>query len=314
MMLNLCKFRNHERFSYIVVTPENFVIMDEIRETGTPVYIEWKNARRILQWADIMNLHCSGYNHNLYMMVKSLGKPFVMTLHSTVEMPSLPEITICTALHNYNIQRDKRNFVAICNGVDLSRFFPRPKTHRDEVIITRVCRTPKCAPYFWQAINKVLDRYPQTKLWIVGNDEGFGKSTERIKFFGIRRDIPDILAESDIFAYAPYPNYGSKDLVVMEALAMGVPCVVSDSIAICESVENGKTGFIVPYGNVDAFADKVSLLVEDAELRANMGQAGIHTAQERFDMKRITQSYEELYEKVLGLSHFFVETRVSKFN
>jgi glycosyltransferase involved in cell wall biosynthesis len=300
MVLMLCKFRNQAEFDYIVAAPEEGVIADEIRKTGTPVYTGRASYHAVMRWADLVNLHWNGYYPQWHKLVQSSGKPYVTTLHWAFQMPELPAISICTSLHTYEIQKDKSRFVAIPNGVDLSRFVPRPKRQREEVNITRVCRPPKCALYFWPAMEKVLDRYPQTRLWIVGNENNVGRPREeRVLFFGIRRDVPEILAETDIFAYTPYPNTGSKDLVVMEASAMGVPCVVSDVGAVRESVEQGQNGFLTPFGDMDAFAQKVGMLVEDASLRAQMSQNAIRMAQERFDMRRITGRYEVVYQTAL---------------
>jgi glycosyltransferase involved in cell wall biosynthesis len=152
-------------------------------------------------------------------------------------------------------------------------------------------------------MRRVLNRYPQTRLWIAGNEDGIGRSTERVRFLGIRRDIPDILAETDIFAYTPYPTVGSSDLVVMEASAMGVPCVVSDANAVNESVEHEQNGFLTPFGDIEAFVQKIGMLVEDVSLRSRMGQTGIRIAQERFDISRVARSYEAVYLQVLDAYH-----------
>lgn len=298
MVLNLCKFRNSAAFEYIVAAPEGGVMIDEIRKTGTPVHVGLPSYNPVMRWADILNLHWAGYEPQWHSLVQSSRKPYVTTLHWSAQMPELSAITICTSDYAYQVQKDKTRFVSIPNGIDLTRFFPRPKQQREEVIITRICRPPKCALYFWTAMREVLARYPQTRLWIVGNREN-GESTERVHFFGIRRDIPEILTETDIFAYTPYPESGTKDLVVMEASAMGVPCVVSDVNAIRESIKQGQNGFLTPFGDVEAFTQKIGLLVEDAELRARMSQNAIHIAQEQFDMRRVTQRYEDVYEAVL---------------
>ena len=303
MVLSLCKFRDRTKFECVVAAPEEGVMADEIRETGTPVYTGQSSYYIAMRWADFINLHWPGFNSDWYSLVQSSGKPYVTTLHWAIQVPELPVITICTALHTYQIQKYKSRFVAIPNGVDLSRFTPRPKRQREEVNITRICRSIKCALYFWPAMRKVLRRYPQTRLWIVGNKDSIGRSTERVRFFGIRRDIPDILAETDIFAYTPYPNAGSSDLVVMEASAMGVPCVVSNVNAVREAVEQGKNGFLTPFGDIDAFAQKVSMLVENANLRTRMSQAAIRISQERFDMRRVARSYEAVYLLVLDAYH-----------
>jgi len=294
-----CKFRNRAEFDYVVIALREGTMTSEIRQTGTPVYTEEAYYRAAIRWSDIVNLHWGYYDPYWHALVQSSGKPYVTTLHGTSEMPKLPAITICTSVHVYLRQKDKRRFVVVPNGTDLSRFSPRPKQQREEVIITRVCRPSRCALYFWTAMEKVLERYPQTRLWIVGNKSNVGRSSERVRFFGIRRDVPEILAETDIFAYTPYPGIGSSDLVVMEASAMGVPCVVSDVNTVRESVEQGQNGFLTPFGDADAFAQKVGMLVEDASLRAQMSQTAIRIARERFDMRCITRRYEAIYRVVL---------------
>jgi glycosyltransferase involved in cell wall biosynthesis len=302
MVLNLCKFRNRTGFDCAVAMPGEGLMADEIRKTGVRVYTGWPSYHAAMNWADIVNLHWLDHRSDLHSLVESSRKPYVTTLHWASEMPDLPALTICTARYTYQIQRSKHRFVVIPNGVDLSQFYPRPRQHRKEVIITRVCRPVKCALYFWTAMREVLDRYSQARLWIVGNEDGFVGTTDIARFFGIRRDIPEILAETDIFAYTPYPDTGSNDLVVMEASAMGVPCVVSDVNAVRESVENGKNGFLTPYGDKDAFAHKVEMLVENASLRKQMGQIAIRIAQERFDMHRVARCYEDIYRSVLNFS------------
>jgi len=299
MVLDLCKFRDKTKFEYIVAAPKDGVIADEIRDTGVPVYIGDENYIKAMELADMANLHWTDYDSQWIDFMQYFGKPYITTLHWASVLPELPIITICTSRHTYEIQKYKRRFVAIPNGVDLTRFSPRHRQPEEEVIITRICRMPKCALYFWSAIYKILKLYPQTKLWIVGNQPGYGESSERVRFLGIRRDIPEILTETDIFAYTPYPDVGSKDLVVMEASAMGVPCVVSDVFAVRESVEDGKNGFLVPYGDENAFIQKVGMLIEDKNLRISMGQVGINMARELFNVQFVAQRYETIYQAVL---------------
>ena len=303
MVTNLCKFSDRTEFECVVAAPEEGMMTEKIRKTGTPVYTGPSCYYKAMRWADLMNLHWIGLHPYWHALVQSSGKPYVTTLHSVSLLPELPAITICTALHTYQIQKYKSRCIAIPNGIDLSRFTPLPKQQSEEVNITRVCRSDKCALYFWPAMRKVLNRYPQTRLWIVGSKGDFGRSTERVRFLGIRHDVPDILAETDIFAYTPYPNTGSNDLVTMEALAMGVPCVVSDVNAVRESVEQEQNGFLTTFGDIDAFAQKVGMLVEDVSLRERMGQTAIRIARERFDMRRVARRYEAVYRMVLEAYH-----------
>jgi glycosyltransferase involved in cell wall biosynthesis len=299
IVLCYSKFRNQEEFDYMVGTTKEGVIADEIRSTGTPVYTGEGSFDTVMGWADIVNLHWVNYHQMMHEHMLSYGKPYVITLHWQSRLPKLPALTICTAKHVYDIQDYKDRFVIISNGVDISRFHPRPREKRSKVIITRVGRSSKCATYFWKSMNKILNKYPNTELWIVGNDDGRRRYSDRIHLLGIRRDVPEILAETDIFVYTPYPHVGTKDLVIMEALAMGVPCVVSNVKTARESVEHGKSGFLVPYGDVDALTQAVEKLVVDTELRLSMGHNAAEIAKEQFDMSRINRRYEAVYKTVM---------------
>jgi glycosyltransferase involved in cell wall biosynthesis len=250
--------------------------------------------------ADLVNLHWWQYEPAILAHAEAAAKPYVITLHDCVSLPKLPCVTICTSHFAYELQHYKSQCIVILNGVDLSRFGPPRERKREEVILTRVCRPLKCAFYFWAAMTRVLDRYTQTRLWIVGTDEASGSDTDRVRFFGLRRDIPEILAETDIFVYTPHPESGSHDLVVMEASAAGVPCVVTDVQAVRPSVEAGVNGFLIPFGAQEEFVEKVGLLVEDAALRARMSRAAVQLARERFDIREVARRYEHVYRAVLN--------------
>jgi glycosyltransferase involved in cell wall biosynthesis len=299
MVLELCRHRDRSCFESVVAAPTEGVIANEIRETGTPVYTGPASVRAAAHHADLINLHWLGYDPALLAQVQAEGKPYVTALQVAVVLPWIPALTICSSEHAFQIQEHPNRCVVIPNGVDVSRFSPQRKPRREEIILTRVCRPPKCAIYFWEAMKQVLDRFPQTRLWIVGNPDSCRTDSNRINFLGVRRDIPQILAETDIFVYTPYPGAGSLDLVPMEASAAGVPCVLSDVSAVRPLVDQGKNGFLTPYGDVDAFVDKVSLLIQDADLRARMSRMAIQIARERFDIRAVVRRYEVVYRIVL---------------
>lgn len=298
-VLQLCRLRNRAEFECTVAAPKEGVIADEIRATGTAVYTGPGALRAAARGADLINLHWWFYSPELLAQVQAIGLPFVTTLHWHRVLPPLPALTICVSEYTFRSQTHPGRFVLIPNGVDLSQFVPRRRPRREEVILTRVCRPDKCALYFWKAIQRVLDEYPQTQLWIVGNPQDRGVSSERVRFLGVRRDIPQILADTDIFVYTPYPETGAHDLVVLEASAAGVPCVVSDVNCVRESVIEGRNGFLTPFEDRDAFAEKVGILVRDAQLRAQMSSEAVKLAQEQFDITRVARRYEIVYRAVM---------------
>jgi glycosyltransferase involved in cell wall biosynthesis len=286
----------------MVAAPDGGVIADELQQSGIPVSTGPSSFWAAARDADLLNLHWSGYDPRLFSFLWQTGKPLVTTLHSNAVLPELPALTICVSEHAFRRQTDPARCVLIPNGVDLSRFRAEPKPPRDKIVITRICRPPKCALYFWSAMKRVLDRYPQAELRIVGDTGMAPSDSDRIRFLGLRRDIPEILADTDIFVYTPYKDVGSHDLVILEASAAGVPCVVSNVDAVRESVIEGKNGFLTPFGDVDAVVDRVGRLVRDGRLRARMGRAAAALARERFDIAAVARRYEIVYQTLLDAS------------
>ena len=68
-------------------------------------------------------------------------------------------------------------------------------------------------------------------------------------------------------------------ITTIEANACGVPVVASDIPGLRDSVQNPHTGFLVPYGDTEAFARKIVLLCTDNTTREKMGSAGLAWAQ-----------------------------------
>ncbi|MGH9598848.1 MAG: glycosyltransferase family 4 protein, partial [Terracidiphilus sp.] len=159
-------------------------------------------------------------------------------------------------------------------------------------IIIRVCRPGRCVPWFWDSMRPVLSRHPHAELWIVGED---GDSENGVRFFGTRADIPDLLRQADIFAYAPLPDQGSHDLCVLEAMASGVPSVVTDVPAVSPSVRHMRDGILVPFGDVAGFASAVERLIEDSALRSTLARNARAAAEQHFSLNRLAADYLSAY-------------------
>jgi colanic acid/amylovoran biosynthesis glycosyltransferase len=98
------------------------------------------------------------------------------------------------------------------------------------------------------------------------------------------------LARSDVLAAPSVPTSGGKregiPVVLMEAMAAGLPVVASRLSGIPELVTDGVSGLLVPPGDDDALADALERLAGDAALRARLGAAGRETVVREFDVDR----------------------------
>jgi glycosyltransferase involved in cell wall biosynthesis len=140
-------------------------------------------------------------------------------------------------------------------------------------------------------------------LWLVGDGElrpameqlaqDLGVA-HRVRFWGIREDVPAILNASDIFTL-PSEHEGNP-MSVMEAMAAGLPVVASRVGGIPELVEEGKTGLLVSPGEVSSLQQALLSLVRNHDLCLQMGHTARQRAVERFDIRQTVRQYEALYD------------------
>ena len=96
------------------------------------------------------------------------------------------------------------------------------------------------------------------------------------------------------------PSYQeTAPMVIQEAMASGVPVIASNICGIPYQVIEGRTGFLVPPGNVEALARRLNDLLSDHVLRHRMGAAARTEAESKYRADRVARRTLEVYEKVL---------------
>jgi glycosyltransferase involved in cell wall biosynthesis len=130
----------------------------------------------------------------------------------------------------------------------------------------------------------------QTVLRKQAADLGIGS---RVHFLGVRTDIPDLLAASDVFVLAS--QYEGSPLCVMEAMAAGLPVVVPRVGGIPELVTDGVEGFLIATSQPGNFSKAIDTLLIDEARRSQMGAASAERALKNFDITHMIAGYERLY-------------------
>jgi len=153
---------------------------------------------------------------------------------------------------------------------------------------------------------------PDLRLLLVGDDP-FGDGRTRaegvarelgllesglVHFAGIRRDVPELLAASDVFVMSSL--WEGLGLVFLEAMATRLPVLSTNVSAIPEVVIDGETGSLVPPSDAEALAQGMVRLAESAELRAQLGEAGYARVRDRFSIERMVQETLAVYAHVAG--------------
>jgi len=95
----------------------------------------------------------------------------------------------------------------------------------------------------------------------------------------------DRYAQADLFCYPSFFESETFGLVVLEAMQFELPVVVSDWRAIPSLVKEGRSGWVVPHGNVEALARRLEQLLKDRAARREMGQQGRQFFLEKFTIQ-----------------------------
>lgn len=113
----------------------------------------------------------------------------------------------------------------------------------------------------------------------------------RVRFLGLRDDVPDLLRDADVFLHTAI-WHEALGLVILEAMASGLPVIGSDIGAIPELVRHGITGFLVPPGDVAGVVQALRGLGQ-GDTRRVMGQAARARIASEFDVRQSARRHIE---------------------
>ncbi|MFI5349710.1 MAG: glycosyltransferase family 4 protein [Elusimicrobiota bacterium] len=178
--------------------------------------------------------------------------------------------------------------------------------HKPVVVSIGNLKPQKNAIDFVAAAAKVSAKFPDARFVFIGDGpqrraleaKAFSLGLDGIlMFLGWRRDGAQWLAASDVFAMTSLWEGLPRALV--EALRTGLPAVCYATDGVVDVLRDGENGFVVPAGNVDALADRIARLLEDADLRRRLGAAAASSIGPEFDIGFMVRAQESLYESLL---------------
>jgi glycosyltransferase involved in cell wall biosynthesis len=101
------------------------------------------------------------------------------------------------------------------------------------------------------------------------------------------------LAQADLFCLPSFAE--GLPVVLMEAMASGLPVIATQVLGVPELVRDGESGLLVPPGRPEALAAALRRLARDPELRRRFGAAGRATVAEHFDVRDSAAQLEALF-------------------
>jgi glycosyltransferase involved in cell wall biosynthesis len=156
--------------------------------------------------------------------------------------------------------------------------------------------------FFLELAEKLAFRYPEVHFVLAGDPfSGYESLLEDLKqaivqkglsnqvhYLGFRKDIPELMASLDLFVL-PSNLPDSFPTVILEAMAAGKPIIATDSGGASEMIAEGRTGFVIPIGDVTAGVATLEKLLSNTSLRQEMGRAGQVRVQEVFSLSTFQQ-------------------------
>lgn len=126
---------------------------------------------------------------------------------------------------------------------------------------------------------------------------------DRIRFLGAMAHQPTLaeVAQADVFVLASFAE--GLPVALMEAMALGVPCVSTTIAAIPELIENRRNGMLVPPANSEALYLALKELAGDAEFRRQLGQQARVTAEEHYNLARNLDTLAAMWLRRLSGQH-----------
>jgi glycosyltransferase involved in cell wall biosynthesis len=120
----------------------------------------------------------------------------------------------------------------------------------------------------------------------------------QIVFAGYDSNVAKHLDEA--YVYFQPSRIENHSMAVADAMAHGLPCVVSNVGGMPEAVIDGETGFVCPDNDASAFANRIVELLDSPYLRTRMGSAAQHRARALFSEAVQMHSYLDTYQDVMS--------------
>lgn len=205
----------------------------------------------------------------------------------------------------------------IYNFVDEDVFYPMDGSklkkefgiREDERVLIHVSnfRKIKNIPDIIEAFMKVREAIP-AKLLLVGDGPEKHRIMDKVKtmpykndvlFLGKQENIAELFSISDLkLLLSEKESFG---LVLLEAMACGVPGIGTNIGGIPEVVDHGTNGYLVELGDVDAVAHYAIELLSDEAKLTQFRMNALDTVQTKFKSEKIIEQYEKLYENLAAL-------------
>jgi glycosyltransferase involved in cell wall biosynthesis len=243
--------------------------------------------------------------HNIFILLERISIAFYSKVIAISE-------SVAKSLSRYELIPARKIFV-LHNGIDFQNFNiiadSKGISNKNGPVIGIVCRLEpqKGINYLLLAMRIILAKFPTAKLEIVGDGSLFQELKQysknlgisnSVKFFGKFADVISFYKRMDVFVLPSlYEGFG---IVLLEAMAAGVPVVATNVDGINEVVVDGVSGILVQPKSPEAIANAILKIIENDQLAESFKLQGYERAKS-FEIKEHVHKLQKFYSMLLGV-------------
>jgi len=259
--------------------------------------IRYSDARKVLTFH-------AGFDRSLwYGIMRPILEPYFTELDAVI---GVSEVAV-----NSHKQYFPGKYRIIPNGIDVDKFQPNGKKieallkYKYRLLFVGRLEPRSGLPYLLKAMTHVVRAVPEAVLVVVGEGP-YRYKYQRMVPSHVSQNIiwcgrippesgllPCYYRTADLFV-APSPGGHSFGITLLEAMSTGIPVVASSISGYRQLVDDGKTGLLVPPGDVSTLAEKIVMLLQDTRLRHTLGSNGRRKALQ-FAWDKVADTVEKVY-------------------
>lgn len=292
----------------------------------------YKILREFVKKADIVHIHDRFYMSSIFAtkIAKDFDKPIVLTIHvgkigydniirkflfeineriaSYVAKNASKIISIGEEISEYIYKKFKKRSELISNAVDTNFFKPkRSDYHQDKFIVLFVGRFT-----YKKGVDIILDiakKLNKENIYFIciGNGPKMPEIKETIKREAIqnitltgiisdKNELKEYYRNASVLIFPSRKGEASSPLIILEALASGLPVIVKNTGGHAKVIEDGKTGYIVE--DVNEIVEKIKFLKENRDVLEKMS-SNARKYSEKFSWSKNVQKLISVYESIV---------------
>lgn len=281
-----------------------------------------------LEKVQIIHVHEASLSFLKQIMLKVKGKKFFYGQHNSISTKNISRMYSCIICSTNEIKEKilaKSRFLkdkcrVIFDGINLERFQPtndndlnqsirnRNGIREDSFLIGSIGSLIEENDYLTllKAFNKLHQKRVNAELVIAGDGplkaqlEKFAHDYQfhdRLKIITDESNTNNVLKIIDVFVLSSYkPGFSP---ILIQAMAMGKAVIATNIAGHREIIKEAKTGFLVPCGFPERIESAIMRYYVNSSLIEKMGSAATQDVQKFFSLKRMEQSYKEVYRNLL---------------